>query len=128
MMIEINVDDLHRLLTEAGVESNDAKAIIYDLILIHGGPKSNTAGSNQHKRPLRSRQQTEVHSTPVHVPPEGVSRTVIDKKSLKTPTTGEQYRDPQHEEESQPERARVRTHKRLDFSGFGGESQGLRDE
>lgn len=113
MKISFEADVLKQLLVEAGIDSNDAKAIVYDLMLL----------SNDVPRKLAPVQPVEpVVTAPTFPKPD---RTIINKEPAPLPAP-EYTQAPATPVETN--RSRVRTHKRISFDSFGGQSTPLRED
>lgn len=108
MLIQINSDIMLSILTKAGVETNDAKAIIYDLIL---ASEKKILGFKK----LEVKENIEP-SEEDNVIEEKIEVAVVQKEELE-------------EKESEPEGKETklrRSAKRVSFSAFGGPALGLK--
>lgn len=117
MKITFEADLLKRFLVEAGIDSNDAKAIVYDLMLCQDNP----SGINTSKIIPRV-QPTQPTQEPKQPDPD---RTVIHKPV--NPTFDFQETEEEPEPIQQPDRSKVRIQKRMNFEQFGGAAKPLRD-
>lgn len=119
MKISFEADMLKRFLVEAGIDSNDAKAIVYDLMLLQDAPPKSVARVQPTSRPVNTRPQPETSQPQTE-------RTVIHKPVSPVIDFNEEEEE-QPEAASQPNRSKVRVQKRLSFENFGGAAKSLRE-
>lgn len=123
MKIAFEADMLKQFLVEAGIDSNDAKAIVYDLMLISQDgsiPRKPRQASVQRVQP-----QVQVQNPEPDPEPAGDGRTVVNRQV--TPVMDFQEPEVQPQPQPQVDRSKVRTHKRLNFQQFGGKSTPLKE-
>lgn len=113
MKITFEADLLKRFLVEAGIDSNDAKAIVYDLML-------NQDNTTPTSRVIPKTQTQE----PVSEIPKQSDRTIVNRPI--SPTLD--FQEPEPEPEPvQPDRSKIRIQKRMSFEQFGGAAKPLRE-
>jgi ribosomal protein L12E/L44/L45/RPP1/RPP2 len=110
MEIKIAAEDMYEVLVTAGIEANDAKAIIFDLLLAADGKF----------KPARTVQQyAPVAQTPVAPP----ARTKV--VAPPAPAPEEEEEAPTEEADAPQQRSKIRR-RLVNFSGFGGPAEPLR--